>query len=107
MKPPVYNVMVQGFKASSNMLSNGILGFHFTAHNGHCKLHYRDRFQGKDTSKWIELTFYEYGVLIELLSRVEKDTKNQNSQNKLRGAVVTFIKYVRQFQRERINTEIE
>lgn len=107
MKPPTYNVMVQGFKASSNMLSNGILGFHFTARAGVATLHYDDRFQGKDYSRRIDLTFYEYGVLIELLSRVEKNKDDQRHHNKLRGAVVTLIKYVRQFQRERINTQLE
>lgn len=100
-------IAVQGFKASSNMLANGIMGFHMTGRNGDVRLYYRDRFQGKDTTKWIGLNSDEAPAFIDMFAAVEKNRQNQAAQNKLRGAAVTFIKYVRTFQKRRINTELE
>jgi len=101
MTIPSYRVKVQGFKASSNMLSTGILGFYLADD----RLHYDDRHKGRDTSKWIGLNSDEGSVIHKMAAEVAKDRNNERAQNRMRGAVVTFIKYVRQFQPHRIRTE--
>ncbi len=101
MSIPSYRVKVEGFKASSHMLSTGILGFYFADD----RLHYSDRHRNEETLKWIGLNSEEGVVFHKMLEELSKDWKNERAQNRLRGAVVTMIKYVRQFQHHRIRTE--
>lgn len=85
---------IDGFKASANMISNGIMGFYFFGE----RLHYTDRHRNAECAKSILLNDDEMDIFNKLLN----DINNEEGRHRLSGTVVTLIKYLRKFKRERI-----